>query len=80
MWSWEKHRQEKAGIQEWIDDIACCLMEGRYTNRSRLQKQLITLEKALRKLENRREAWVNIKHMGWEEWKKYGGVYRKTWN
>lgn len=55
------HRQECEGVQEWINDIACCLKEGKYTNRSRLQKQLMALETALRKLENRREAW---------EWKK----------
>lgn len=56
------HRQQSAGIQEWINDIACCLMEGKYTNRSRLQRQLMALETALRKLENRREVW---------EWRKF---------
>jgi len=50
------YRQERKGIHEWIIDITYCLREKKYTNRSRLQKQLMALETALRKMENRRKA------------------------
>ena len=32
------HSQECEGIQEWINNITCCLKEGDYKNRSKLQK------------------------------------------
>ena len=48
---------EYRGLTDWITGIKIELMSGEYTNRSKLQRKLISLEKARANLVSRRNDW-----------------------
>lgn len=52
-----KYYDERTELTRWINDIKIMLMDKNYVDRGRLQRKLMTLEKARRNLDSRHDEW-----------------------